>query len=110
MSIRLEDLELEDVHLEYIQLRDVEGTFYIDDLGFVVAEYGLEKAMASPYRIKSDGIMSTLLTVQITLSVPEPGAPPTVTVDLTPLGGASDAVMAMMARGEIRPLEMASTP
>jgi hypothetical protein len=71
----------------------VEGTIYLDDLGLVVAEYGLEKAVAFPERIKSDGTMSTLLTVQTMPGVRQPGAPPTVTIDLTPIGGREDAVM-----------------
>ena len=49
--------------------------------------------MAFPERIKADGTMSTLLTVQTVPGVLEPGAPPIVTVDLTPLGGKPDAMM-----------------
>jgi len=93
VSIPLEDLELVDTHLKEIELRGVVGTFYLDDLGLVAVEYGLEKALATPERIKADGTMQTLLTVQAVPAVPEPGAPPTVTIDLTPIGGAPDAVM-----------------
>jgi len=93
VSIPLEDLELVDTPLKYIQLRAVKGTFYIDDLGLFVVEYGLSEAAATPQKVKADGTMSTLLTVQTVSAVKQPGAPPTVTVDLTPLGGASETAM-----------------
>jgi ligand-binding sensor domain-containing protein len=93
VSIPLEDLELADTRLKEIQLRGVVGTFYMDDLAFVVAEYGLEKALATPEKIKADGTMQTLLTVQTVPAVTQPGPLPTVTVDLSPIGGVHDAVM-----------------
>ena len=95
LSIPLEELGLAgtNTNLKELQFRGIEGTFYIDDLAFVVAEYGLEEAVASPERIKSDGTMSTRVTVLATPGVLEPGAPPTVTVNLSPIGGDPDAVM-----------------
>ena len=94
VSIPLEVLELEDTDLKRIWLQAIAGTVYIDDLVLEVAEYGLSEAAATPGRVKPDGKMPVLLTVQATPSVLEPGDPPTtVTVDLTPIGGAPDAVM-----------------
>jgi hypothetical protein len=93
VSIPLEDLGVVDTHLKYIQLRDVVGTFHLDDLGLFVAEYGLEEALAFPQRIKAHGMMSTLLTVHAMPAVLQPGSPPMVTIDLTPIGGREDAVM-----------------
>jgi hypothetical protein len=94
VSIPLVDLGGVDTRLKELQLRGGEaGTFYVDDVGLLVAAYGLEEAIATPQRVRSDGEMSSLLTVQTTPLVLEPGAPPTVTVDLTPIGGASDALM-----------------
>jgi len=71
----------------------VVGTFYLDDLVFAAPEYQLKEAVARPQRIKADGTMSTILTVQTVSAVTQPGAPPTVTIDLSPIGGREDAVM-----------------
>ena len=97
LSIPLDELGLVGTNrnLKELQFRGIEGTFYIDDLAFVIAEYGLEEAVARPERIKADGMMATLLMVETepAVTVVEPGAPPAVTVDLAPIGGERDAVM-----------------
>jgi hypothetical protein len=93
VSIPLEDLGVADTRLKYMQVTGVVGTIYMDDLVFAAPEYQLRDAAAHPQRLKADVTMSTLLTVQAAPAVAQPGGPPTVTVDLSPLGGAQDAVM-----------------
>ena len=89
ISIPLDDLGIVDSRLEAIRFDKVEGTFHVDDLAFVVSEYPLSAPEVTLERIKGDGVMSTLLSVKAepAVMVIEPGAPPAVTVDLSPIGG-----------------------
>ena len=93
VTIPLEEFGLTDTYLKEIRFQALTGTFYLDDLRLEVAEYRVSEAVATPGSVKPDGQMSAMLTVQTTPNVLEPGDPPTVTVDLTPIGGAPDAVM-----------------
>ena len=95
ISILLEDLDVVDTRLEAIRFEKVEGMFHVDDLAFVISEYQLSAPEATSERIKADGMMFTVLSVKTepAVMVIEPDAPPTVAVDLTPIGGSPETRM-----------------
>lgn len=87
VSIPLEDLGLVGTRLKYLELRNVVGTLYLDDLRLMAAQYRLADAAAIPERIRADGAAVALLTVLATPAGAAADPAPHVTVDLTPIGG-----------------------
>ena len=93
VSIPLAEFGLADTYLKEIRFQALTGTFYLDDQVFEAAAYRLSEAAAIPERVKPDGRMPALLAVQALPTLAEPDAPPTVTVDLSPIGGDQGARM-----------------
>ena len=89
----LEILGLQDTRLQDIWFQAVDGTFHTDDLALVVAEYGIAETATTPEKVRADGEMVTRLIMHIEPGVIEPGEAPSVTVDLTPIGGDPNATM-----------------
>jgi len=93
VSVPLERLGLVDVSLRYLELRNVVGTFHLDDLSLEITQCRLETPAADPARVAADGITPTLLIVRAVPAFAPAGAPPQVMVDLSAVGGSAAAPM-----------------